>query len=126
MPRSRRPTAYGPEYELMLLRATEQGEFQLTLPSPAHAKAFRMKVYSYFTALRRSALREDLIAKANAVSLSVDGCTFLISPAVDTWDALLIREGLGITREDLPPEVPTAQSLLRAKLREIRSRPKIQ
>ena len=122
MPRSYHLKDYGPEYELMLLHAAREGLFSLTLPSNAHAKIFRMKVYAYFNALRKETPpREDLLMKVELLALKVTGPEFQICTKADTWDSQAIRSALSITKDDLPPQLPTAQSLLRAKLVEIRA-----
>lgn len=124
MPRTTRPAAYGPEYEQLLLKAFTQGRLLLSLPSEQHAKAMRSKLYVYFTALRRNATRPDLIAKADAVALSVSGAVLCLSLACDSWDAVAIRESLGITKDTpLPdaPEPPTMQDQMRSKLAELRA-----
>lgn len=123
MPRTLRPAAYGPEYEQLLLRAATEGRLLLTLPTEAHAKALKSKLYVYFTALRRANQRPDLIAKANAISLSHSGAVLLLSQASDSWDAVAIRDSLGITKDTPlpPPVIPTLQDAMRAKLTALRA-----
>ena len=126
MPRSRRPTHYGPEYEQLLLRAFAERGLSFDLPSPAHCLSFRGKVYSYFKALHTANTRPDLIAMADALSLSCSGPTFSIYPVEDSWDNCLLREVLDLQKgaplpdPNLPPPEPTAQDKLKAKLQELR------
>jgi hypothetical protein len=122
MPRSKHPQTYGPEYEVLVLRAFNEGTLHLPMPSEAHARAFRMKLYGYFRALRKDAIRHDLIEKIDTFSLALDGSGILIFPREDTWDSEAIRAGLGLTKDQLPPPAPTAHSALLQKLDEIRAR----
>ena len=122
MPAPKRITAYGPEYELLLLRVVEVGTFHLPMPTEAHARTFRMKLYGYFSALRKENIRHDLIKHLDKFSLALDNAGILFYPKTDHWDAEAIRDGLGISKSDLPPPIPTAHSSLMQKLGEIRAR----
>ena len=129
MPRSYRPAHYGPEYEHLLRRAHSNAGFELTLPSPQHAAVMRGKVYAYFKSLRIRNERPDLIAMCDSLSLTVEDCTLRAFPTVDSWDACLLRDALGIELSTPLPEAPasivpvepTAQDKLRAKLAELRA-----
>lgn len=123
MPRSTVPAIYGPEYEQLLLRAYDQGGLEITLESEKHATSFRGKVYSYFKALRTDGSRPDLIAKSQAISLTVEGRVFKAFPSADSWDAVAIREALGLQKQSsLTPPLATgaARTALQEKLLELR------
>ena len=122
MPRPARPSAYGPEYELLLLEASNSGTFYLPLPSEAHARTFRMRFYGYLASLRKAAIRHDLLEKSDKLSVALDGAGLLFYPREDGWDAEAIRAGLGVSKSQVPPVAPTAHSMLVQKLAEIRAR----
>lgn len=122
MAHSKTLASYGPEYELLLLRAHSEGGFLLPLPSAAHAKIFRMKLYAYFRALRLAKSRPDLVEKADTLSIRAEGSDLVIFPSQDSWDATAVRDALGLSVDDLPPAVPTAHSLMVEKLRELREK----
>jgi len=110
-----------------LCRAFAEGGVEFTLPSPGHCLSFRGKLYSYFKALHTAADRPDLIAMADALSLSCSGPVLRIFPVEDSWDNCLLREvldlpkGAALPEPNLPPAPPTAQEKLQAKLRELRA-----
>lgn len=101
MPRSRRPQAYGDEYEQLLLRAftsTSKGDFTLQLESPNAAASLRSKIYAYFTALRSSSTRADLVEMADKLSVRTAGSALVLFRAEDSWDARALRSALGLEK----------------------------
>lgn len=121
MPRTTRPSVYGPEYEEMLKVASEHGGFTLTLPSHQKAMAFRIKVYSYFKALAHENKRKDLIRHANSFVCKVTGPTFTMSLRTDEWDNTALRDALSLQRASAGAAVDTTHTLL-AKLQELRKK----
>lgn len=107
---------------MLLLRAFAEQGFVLPLPTAGHAKAFRMKLYAYFRALRKARQRHDLIDMADSLLVRAEGSELHLVPRSDTKEAVTIREALGVTKSDLPPVSPTAHSLLTAKLAELRAK----
>lgn len=129
MPRSRRPTAYGPEYEQLLLRSfteSANGDFTLQMDSPNAAASLRAKIYAYFSALRKSSPDSDSVQMCNRLSLRCAGSALVIFRSEDSWDARALRNALGLeegfadvggSTGVIAPSSPNLE-----KLREIRSK----
>lgn len=99
MPRSTRTVVYGPEYEqLLLLAFTAQGDLKFTFPSHTLASSMKSKVYAYWKALRTENLRPDLTAKADLLSMRVEGSDLVLFRREDAWDAKLLRATLGLEK----------------------------
>lgn len=101
MPRSRRPQAYGDEYEQLLLRsftASAQGDFTLQLESPNAAASLKSKVHAYFTALRASGAHPDLVTMADQLSVRTAGSALVLYRREDSWDARALRAALGLEK----------------------------
>jgi len=98
MSRTLRATSYGPEYEALLVKAKSEGSITITLDNPQRAKSLRSKLYAYFTALRKEALRPDLIIIADSLSLLLTGSgeALTLAPASSSWDNVAIRSALGL------------------------------
>lgn len=122
MTRSLSPQSYGPEFEHLLVAAFANPPLTVPLPSERHAKTFRGKLYAYFSALRTANLRPDLIEKADALTLSVDGPAVTLSLRANSWEAVAIRLALGLSEGSVPELPRTTQDALLDKLAEIRKK----
>lgn len=120
MPRTLRAAAYGPEYEALLLEASQSGRVTIPCPSTAHARTLRGRVYSYFAALRKENTRADLIEKAALLSVAVTSSALVLYPASETWDAITLREGLGFDPAVPLPTPDSPMQVLKKKLEAIR------
>lgn len=102
MPRSDRSASYGPEYEALLLRAhaactcSVSKVYEMPLTTPSMASSIKSKIYAYFKSLRREGLRPDLIQLADQLSLRVSGTSLEFFLRADSWDAVAIRQALGL------------------------------
>lgn len=140
MPRTQRTEGYPPEYEQVLFRAVQSpnGELRLPMPSYKVAVAMKSKLYSYFSALRKAGVRQDLINTSDQFSMRCEPpgedsrACLVIFRKEDSWDAQALRDALGLTKgfADLgqpanAPAVavsPTAHAAMLDKLAEIRKR----
>ena len=82
----------------------------ISLPSDSQAHALRTKLYSYFKALRTTESSPELIAVADALTLTVVLDVLTVSRKSDQWDAVALRAALGT----LPTPTPNT-SLQRLK-----------
>jgi hypothetical protein len=100
MPRAQRTAAYGPEYEQLLLQAHSKAANGHAVPfeSTAQARSLQFRVYAYFTALRKEALRPDLIKLSEELSMRVEGNNLCFFRKEDSWDAIAIRNALGLEK----------------------------
>lgn len=100
MPRSQRTVTYGPEYEQLLLRAHGWGDlgYQVNFDSATMARFLRSKVYAYFKALRKEGDRPDLIKMSDELSLRVEGMSLHFFRREDSWDAVALRNALGLEK----------------------------
>src|ERR1700743_2997816 len=105
MARSTRLSSYVPEYEQLVLRAysklqhaqlSDNAEFVLQLATPALANSLRFKTYGYFTALRNSTERPDLLGMIETLAIRVAGSALVIYRREDSWDSTALREALGL------------------------------
>ena len=95
MPRSR-VNPYGPEYEQLLLTAFAGLPYEFPLADHGQANLFKAKFYGYFRALRQENLRLDLIEMADSLTLSVRDHVLIIKLKSQMWDAIAIRQQLGL------------------------------
>jgi len=83
-------------FEKLLLTAFANQPYVLKMPTQAKAKAFRMKVYGYFNALKAEDKRKDLIDMANSLTIKYADGELVFCSHEDQWEAQLIKEALGI------------------------------
>lgn len=116
MPRTLRPEAFGPEYKELLLTVSRNYSYVMTLSSARDAYLLRIRVYSYFKALRAAVLDNPLyaplVAEADKLKLSLDGAKLVFSPKSDHWDAIAIRTSLQLPPISLDDRPPNTESLL--------------
>lgn len=114
--------SFGPEYEHLLNAAFANPPLAVPMPSERHAKSFRGKLYAYFAALRSANLRPDLIEKANALALTLEGPAVVLRLRSASWDNVLIRSALGLDVGEAPALPMTSQDALLARLAQIRQK----
>lgn len=120
MPRTSRPTAYGPEYRVAIMEAfaeTSDGrDWTLQLPDQNTANSLRAKFYAYFNAVRTNESHTDVARMVDALSLRVAGSALVFFRSSDSWDARALRDAMGLSK---PPEAPVSNPHLE-KLKQIR------
>lgn len=123
MPAPSSLSLYSPDYAQLLLCASDalpDRPFRVTLDSPQKAMALRRHLYGYFKALRAEG-DEAMIARANALTLTVEGSSLLFVKRQETWEVRAIRGAIESALGIPPPSpltVATQQHLDR--LHEIR------
>lgn len=98
MPRTSRPAAYSPEYELLLTAASTKGCITVYCGTLSKVHQLRSKLYSYFTSLRKAGERLDLIKMADSLHLipADGGLSLEITLKAQSWDSLAIKAALGL------------------------------
>lgn len=101
MPRNNSLENYGPEYEQLLLRASnglsqKSSEFVVQFERPDIATSIRARTYGYFKALRTSNLRPDLSALATNISMRIAGSALVFFRRENSEDVVAIRNALGL------------------------------
>lgn len=117
MPRSLVPETFGPEYPELLRRAQRDGRLILPFSTKRDAHLFRLRLYSYFRALRADGRAKDLIALANAFSITFtigaesQTAELHIVPSSTLPDRQYLRDFLDLKPSPLPGEPLTVGSL---------------
>jgi hypothetical protein len=133
MPRRNALNSFGPEFEQLLLQATNalrkgQQEYAVEFSSQKACHSVKFRMYAYMKALRESADRPDLTALQTNLSLRAVSCSLYFYRSGDDLDAKAIREALNLPDgfADGPssagvvnPESPLSENLER--LRNIRA-----
>lgn len=110
MPRTSRPSAYGPEYEQLLRRAHSTGSITIPCADATKVKSLRSKLYAYFAALRKQCSDPALLDMADALNLipSEDGLSLEIKLKSQCWDTQAILAALGTPTQPISPAQVTA------------------
>ena len=123
MPAPSSLSLYGPEYAQLLLCASDAPAdcpFKVSLDTPQKALALRRHLYGYFKALRAEG-DAAMIARANALTLTVSGAILTLSKRSETWESKAIAASVesAIGAPPPPPEIVAQQQHL-ARLHEVR------
>lgn len=125
MPRSLRPESFPPEYEELLMVAVTRRGYSMAFPRPREAFLMRIRLYSYFKALRadseRSAKSLQLAINADKIRIAIADCELRITMRSESWDAEAIRESLELP-PSAPPQALESQTSLLSRLSLIRQR----
>lgn len=110
-PKLRRASAFGPEYEQLLLTIWKKTPFRFPMESQKTLRAMRAKVYAYFRHLREENIRLDLIEMADSITLSCEGDVIVFVRNSETWDHEKLRALLGLKEDAYGLHAPDGTEL---------------